>query len=176
MTFFSLLRKMRNFLRLPRFVQLWFLPAWLLLGLCRLAILTFPFRRLASSLGMHSQASVWLPVLNQREEARAFRLSRVVHLASRYTPWDSNCFPQALAARLLLGLYGVPYALFFGLARDPNASGMQAHAWVAAGRVRVTGGNSFDRFTVVGCFVAPNWQECSSIAGLLHDVQKAKLG
>ena len=45
---------------------------------------------------------------------------------------------------------------FFGLMRDPaDLAGMKAHAWVAAGRVPVTGGVSFGQFTVVGCFVAP---------------------
>ena len=39
---------------------------------------------------------------------------------------------------------------------DPaDPAGMKAHAWVAAGRVPVTGGVSFAQFTVVGCFVAP---------------------
>jgi len=32
---------------------------------------------------------------------------------------------------------------------------MKAHAWVVAGRIPVTGGQSFGQFTVVGCFVAP---------------------
>ena len=33
-------------------------------------------------------------------------------------------------------------------------TGIEADAWVAAGRVPVSGGASFDRFTVVGSFVA----------------------
>lgn len=151
----SLLRKARSFRRLPYFEQLWFLPAWMLLGLSRFAILAFEFRRLAPWLGIHTQTRAWIPILNQRDEAMALHISRIVRLASRYTPWQSNCFPQAVTARLLLGLYGVPYALFFGLARDRDTAEMKAHAWVAAGRVRVTGGNSFEQFTVVSCFVSP---------------------
>lgn len=151
----SLLRKARSFQRLTYFERLWFLPVWTLLGLSRFAILAFSFRRLAPWLGAHTQACVWVPVLDKREEARALHIGCVIRLASRYTPWKSNCFPQAVAARLLLGLYGVPYALFFGLTRDQEISGITAHAWVAAGRVSVVGGNSFDRFTVVGCFVSP---------------------
>lgn len=151
----SLLRKARTFKSLPHFEQIWFLPAWLLLGLSRFAILAFSFRRLAPWLGAYQQTYIWIPVLDKREEALALHLGRVVRLASRYTPWQSNCFPQAVTARLLLGLYGVPYALFFGLARDQEASELKAHAWVVAGRVRVAGGNSFDRFAIVGCFVSP---------------------
>jgi len=84
-------------------------------------------------------------------------IGRVVRLTANYTPWDSNCFPQAITARFLMGLYRIPYIFFFGLLRDPtNPSGMKAHAWVAAGPVPVTGGVSFGQFTVVGCFVAPS--------------------
>jgi hypothetical protein len=74
---------------------------------------------------------------------------------ARFTPWDSNCFAQAITARLLLGLYGLPYALYFGLKRDAGSMGMKAHAWVVAGRIRVTGGASFGRYTVVAMYVCP---------------------
>ena len=67
---------------------------------------------------------------------------------------DSNCFPQAVAAKLLLSLYRIPYALYFGLWQAPDHSGTQAHAWVAAGRIRVSGGHSLDQYTVVGCFIS----------------------
>ena len=60
-----------------------------------------------------------------------------------------------MAARVLLGLYDVPYALYFGLARDALTRETQAHAWVMAGPVAVTGGASFARFTVVGVFATP---------------------
>lgn len=155
-----LLHKARSFQRLPYFEQLWFLPVWWLLGLSRFAILAFAFRRLAPWLGVQAQACVWLPVLDRREETLALHISRVVRLASRYTPWQSNCFPQTVVARLLLGLYGVPYTLFFGLTRDQDASEIKAHAWVVAGRVSVAGGRSFDQFTVVGSFVAPQLAAC----------------
>lgn len=82
-------------------------------------------------------------------------IGRLIAMTSRYTPWDSNCFPQAVVARLLLGLYGIPYALYFGLRRDAESGELKAHAWVIAGKVAVTGGHSFNGFTVVGCYIAP---------------------
>lgn len=148
--------KTRSFLRQPRFMQVWFLPVWLLLGLGKAAIFTVSFRRLAPCLGTSAGVAPWVPVLTPDQEGRAWQIGRVVQLAARYTPWNSNCYPQAVAARVLLGLYRIPYALYFGLMRDPGTGEFRAHAWVAAGRVRVTGGMSFDQFTVVGCFVAPH--------------------
>lgn len=139
---------------MPLFEQLWFAPAFLLLGLSSLAISVASFRRLAPWLGAPGAGNPWLHLLNSRDEQTALRLGRVVRLASRWTPWKSRCFPQALTARTLLGWHGVPCVVFFGLARDP-ASGMKAHAWTASGRSRVTGGDGFAEFTVVAFFAAP---------------------
>ncbi len=149
--------KARTFLRQPRIIQAGFLPVWILLGLGKALIFTISFRRLAPRLGRQAGIAPWVPLLTPAQEHRARLIGRLVRMTARYTPWDSNCFPQAIVARLLLGLHGLPYALYFGLMRDPNnPAGMKAHAWVAAGRVPVTGGVSFDQFTVVGCFISPH--------------------
>lgn len=154
MIFSILVRKARNFARRPWFEKLWFIPVWLLLGASRFVILTVPFRRLAFWLGVHEGIAPWVPLVDARSEATALSISRVVQMAAKYTPWKSNCFPQALTARILLGFYGVPYSLFFGVNRNAEDVTLAAHAWVAVGRVRVTGGMSFNQFIVVGCFVS----------------------
>lgn len=145
--------KMRAFLRLGRFEQVWLLPVLLLLGLSRLLILCLSFRRIAPWLGVHAGAMAWTPLLERHQEARALRIGRLLRRVARHTPWQSNCFAQAITARILLGAHGIPYNLFFGLARDH--AGLQAHAWVAAGRIEVSGGRGLDRFAVVACFCAP---------------------
>ncbi len=155
MTFSTLVRKARSFAHRPWFEKLWFIPVWLLLGASRFAILTVHFKRLAFWLGEHEGVTPWVPLVDSRSEAKALSISRVVQMAANYTPWKSNCFPQAVTARILLELYGVPYSLFFGVNRDAENMVLKAHAWVASGRVRVTGGMSFDQFTVVSCFVSP---------------------
>lgn len=152
--------KARSFLRLPWFTQAWFIPMWVLLGISKASIFTVPFRTLAPRLGHKSSIHPRLPVLTPEQEHRARRIGEVVRLTARYTPWNSNCFPQAISARVLLGLYHVPYMFYFGLApaRD-GVEKMNAHAWVVAGRVAVTGGRSFGQFTVVGCFESPEFAD-----------------
>lgn len=150
-----ILSKFRNFWRQPRFARLWFFPVWLLLGLARALILCVPFQRLAPRLGRHAGAAPWVPVLDAAHQRRAQQIGQVVRLAARYTPWTSNCFPQAVAARVLLGLYRVPYVLCFGVTRTPDSANFQAHAWVVSGRVAVSGGPSFDRYVTVGVFADP---------------------
>ena len=150
-----LITKLGSFFLYPRFVKAWFVPVWLALGLARLAILTLTFRRIAPRLGSSVGVAPWVPVLDGREEKRARLLGQVIRLAARHTPWDSNCFPQAVVARMMLAAYRVPYCLFFGVRRNAVTDAFDAHAWVAAGRVKVIGGWAFDKYTVVGVFVSP---------------------
>jgi hypothetical protein len=150
----TLIRKVHSFAGLPLFTKVWLVPAWLELGLSRALILVVPFRTLAPRLGTAQGTAANVPLLTPAQEARARAIGRTIRLAARYTPWTSNCFPQAVVARTMLGMHGIPYAIHFGLTRDGN-SAMVAHAWVVAGRVPVTGGHSFHRYTVVGVFTGP---------------------
>jgi hypothetical protein len=141
-----------KFFRLPLFVQFWIVPVWILLGMARAAINLFSFKKLVPLLGTHGDLAFSVPLVDPAQEARARQIGGVILAASKRTPWTSNCFPQAMVARLLLGLYKIPYALFFGVLRNHELDSLEAHAWVATGSVRVTGGYSFGRYTVVGHF------------------------
>ena len=153
--FSSFKRKLISFLHLPTFLKIGFFPTWFLLGISRLLILTCEFRHLAPLFGVSIGIAAWLPLLTSKQECRALQIGRLIKLTARYTPWDSNCFPQAIAARVLLELCNIPYTLCFGLVREITSKEIQAHAWVSSGRVNVTGGMSFNHFTIVGCFIAP---------------------
>lgn len=151
----TLRRKASSFLRQPRLTRQWLSLLWILLGLSRLVILAFSFRRLAPHLGHSVGNSSYIPLLTPAQETKAAQIGHAIRLAARYTPWVSNCFPQAVTARLMLGAYRIPYSLYFGVMRDGESQGYKAHAWVAAGRVAVTGGMGFNHFTVVGCYLSP---------------------
>lgn len=144
-----------GFLRLPPFERYLLLPAWALLGVARAAVLVVGFRRLAPWLGRAVAEPPPAPMLDARAQRRAIQVGRTLRLAARHTPWQSNCLAQALSARCLLGLFRVPHMLCFGVARPRETAALQAHVWVLAGTVRVTGGDGVERFARVGCFVAP---------------------
>lgn len=164
----ALVRKLRSCVSKPTFVLLWLTPAWLLLGLCRLAIIILSFRRLASLLGVAHGSSACIPLLTAAQRRQAAQIGEAVRVAARLVPWTANCYPQALTACLMLVLYRVPHCLCFGVARDPLSQGFSAHAWVAAGNVRVIGGHSFSRYRVLACFV---WLTSPARRG--HDVHPA---
>jgi len=149
----SALRKVQSFWSAPLFVKLWLLPVWVLLGVARAVVLTAPFRTIAAFLGGDQGTLAAIPLITPKQHSRALMVSRVVQTAARYAPWDANCFAQAIVSASMLKLFGIPYSIFFGLRREtPPLTGMAAHAWTMSGRIAVTGGHSFGRFTVVGVF------------------------
>ena len=149
-----IVRKLRTAMSLPLFTLLWLGPVWCLLGVCRLAILTLPLRWMSGFYGVDVGVCPWSPLATPQQISRARAIRRTIGLAAGYSPWVANCYPQALTARILMGLYRVPYAIHFGLRRDEKTREMLAHAWVVCGPVSVTGGQSFGRFTVVRSFVS----------------------
>lgn len=150
-----LIRKARSLARQPMLILVLLVPSWVLLGLARALILLGSFQRLSHWLGRKSEGLAPVrPGISSQQAKQALQIGRVVRMAARYTPWTSNCFPQAVTARVLLGLFGIPYALYFGLRRDPDFADMQAHAWVVAGDVPVTGGESFAHYAAVGVYLS----------------------
>lgn len=153
-------RKTAGFLRRSRFERVWFIPCWILLGVARMLVLCGALPRLARWLGGRPPAHAPEPALDGVQAERARQVGRAIGLAARYAPWDANCLARALVARWLLGRYGIPCMVFFGVARpgaDDHAAvdaPMIAHAWVTAGGVPVTGGADNARFTVVGRFMS----------------------
>lgn len=147
-------RKVASWRRWPAQERRWFLPAFLLLGLARLALLVLPFRKIAPKLGHEMKTGAVVPLASGEQMTKALNIGRAVRVAARYTPWESKCLAQAMAARALLGYERLPYALFLGVVRSEKA-GLEAHAWVCSGRAAVVGGRSFEGFTVVGTYVSP---------------------
>ena len=145
------LRLVRGFGQLHHRDQVRFAAAWSLLGLSFLAIRLLPFTVVRRALGEHRDPLAVAPeaAFDEAALARARKIGAAVQRAARHTPWPSECYPQALTARLLLGLARVPHVVSFGVRRD--AGELVAHAWVHAGDVPVTGGTGHS-YTEVGSF------------------------
>ena len=132
----------------PRDIWL-FAQAFFLLGLARLAINTLRFETVTGRLG---PAGVETPADSPPEHlAEARRVGWAVRSASRYTPWRSSCFPQAIAAKTLLRRRGIGSTLYLGAAFKAR-SVLEAHAWLRCGPVYVTGGAGHSYFGILAKF------------------------
>jgi hypothetical protein len=144
-------RKFEGLRRQSRLTKVLLFPAWCLTGVARAMVLFFPFKIFSRYLGIFGGVAAFVPLTNAGMQQTALSIGRAVRMASTLTPWNANCQAQAIAARILLGIWDVPYILCYGVAKEPGQT-MRAHAWVCCGQVRVTGGYSFDEFTVVSTY------------------------
>ena len=72
--------------------------------------------------------------------------------AARYVPFKAVCLPQAMAARVMLERRGVKSVMHFGAAKGTDKP-LDAHAWLDAAGVKVTGYPVAENFAEIACFV-----------------------
>ncbi len=72
--------------------------------------------------------------------------------SARYLPFKAVCLPQAMAAQAMLRRRGVTSVMHFGAARGEEKP-LDAHAWLDAAGVEVTGYPVAERFAEIACFV-----------------------
>ncbi|HEX4848452.1 MAG TPA: lasso peptide biosynthesis B2 protein [Novosphingobium sp.] len=108
------------------------------LAAARLFVLLLPFRWLGP----------WLRKTTTPPDrpALAPRIGRAVLTASRHVPWQAACLPQALAAKLMLGLRGQGAVVHLGAKLDETGA-LAAHAWLTCGDNLVTGGEGLPGYT-----------------------------
>ena len=87
------------------------------------------------------------------EKSWVHRVSWAVRTASGYTPWTSNCLPQAIAPKRLLQQRQIRSTLYLGLRHSEERLGeMEAHAWLRSGKFVIVGGRGEQHFTVLATF------------------------
>jgi hypothetical protein len=128
---------------------------WLLLA--RVALLAVPFPKLARRLGAFVPPTDERVVFARRDgSAQDARLAQEIGWATvraaRHVPFRAVCLPQAMAARIMLRRRGVASVLHFGAAKGKDKP-IDAHAWLDAAGVEVTGYPVAAQFAEIACFV-----------------------
>jgi len=157
--------------RLSTFLHLSWPDRWLLLEsglwlwLARAAVLTIPFRWLASRLGQQHGMS---PIVDNPEAlAQIRRVAWAIRVVSRATPWQSNCLAQALAGKWMLHRRRIASTLYLGVAKDAQGR-LEAHAWLRSGDSILTGGSDLERYAIVAIFA----ETFAATACRLNEVQR----
>jgi len=148
-------KRLNKFLGLAPHHKMILAQAWLLLAWYRLCIILVPLRRITATL-QHSPVANPPAALPPGQEQEAVMIGRLVAAAARFTPWQSRCLIQVLAAQRLLAKRKIPGQFHLGVQRDSGSivdpTGFSAHAWLQCGDVIVTGAAGHERFTVVSSF------------------------
>lgn len=121
-----------------RYVQIWLLLGWarVIRGQTTSAHFGVPMK----------ESPVYLP---EKEKTLKIRqVQQATAVMSKYTPWESKCLVQALAAKKYLQRMGIESTLYLGTAKQKEGS-LEAHAWLRSGSMYVTGEEVKDQFTQV---------------------------
>jgi hypothetical protein len=152
----TMLNKLKTFHSLTFDQKRLFFQAWRLLGVMRFAILALPFKRLVAGLEVHREVLVQAP-LDAGDLATAHQIGWAVRKAAQFTPWQSTCLVQVLAAQRMLQQRHIAGAFYLGAATgsgEDEGQVLSAHAWLKCDNEFITGEPGHERFTVVTTF---NW-------------------
>jgi Transglutaminase-like superfamily len=125
------------------------IEAWFFLALARAILIVMPFKRIAPLLGkmnnieLSSQSREYTTILHHIKVG--------ILRASRFSPWRTKCFEQAIAGKAMLRMRHISSLLYLGAYKDP-VNQLKAHAWLIAGDIVVTGGPNIEQYTVVSWF------------------------
>lgn len=112
---------------------------WLLI--CVLALRLLPFRHVARLLiGKAAEAESPLPSPSvPLASPEPWQVARAVTRASERVPFEALCLPQAMAAKIMLGMRGHSTILHLSVQMGKE-TGIAAHAWLTSENVCVIGG------------------------------------
>jgi len=126
-----------------------FTEAWLLLAFARAMLILLPFKRIAPLLGRVNEE---VPTDDSDGNKAVLKNIQVAILrGSRYSPWRTKCFEQAIAGKVMLKKRGIKGTLYLGVFKD-QANKLRAHSWLKAGDMVVTGGPVIEQYTVMSKF------------------------
>ena len=151
----SLHRPLRRFAQVGRRRRALVVEAVTCLLLARLALVFVPFPKLARRLGDFvppGDRRVLAARVPAPQAALAEEVGWAVTRAARHVPFKAVCLPQAMAAQAMLRRRGIASVMHFGAARGSDKP-LDAHAWLDAAGVEVTGYPVDARFAEIACFV-----------------------
>ncbi len=153
----SILRKLKRFASFDAGQQALLAEAAVWLLLARGALILIPFPRLAPHLGVFmSPADARVEAARaaggEAEAQLAEEIGWAVVRAARHVPFQAVCLPQAMTAQMMLKRRGVSCVLHLGAAKGKEKP-LDAHAWLDAAGVEVTGFPVARDFTEIACFV-----------------------
>ncbi|MEI6285047.1 MAG: lasso peptide biosynthesis B2 protein [Bacillota bacterium] len=135
----SIYKKIRQLLNLPVDEKLLLVLAFGLCGLFRFTLLFIPFRYLSRFMAKKIHQPPVLSSVTVQNNCR--KVARIVNIAANKTPWESKCLVRALAAKILLRIFGYPNELYLGVKKDENGN-LIAHAWLNSCTYNISGGSS----------------------------------
>jgi hypothetical protein len=142
------MNKVARFLKLSAADRRLIVEASILLLAARAALKLLPFRWIARVVSRAPAAS---SLENEAAEALVRRVRWAVDRSARHGIGTAICFPQGIAAQMMLARRGLSSTLHYGVTKSPGGA-VEAHVWVRAGAMPVVGCETAEQFTLLVSF------------------------
>jgi hypothetical protein len=141
-----MMRKLKIFLSLNKEMKGLIIEAWLELAKGRI-LKWRKFSNVAYSLGEPMKETSF----ETKDRKILQQISQAIHIACKYTFWESECLVKAIAAMRMLEKRNIDSTLYLGTSRDEQGN-LIAHAWLRSGPYYITGFEVMEKFSVVNKF------------------------
>ena len=153
----SFARKLRTALALGPRRQLLVAEAAASMLAARLSLAIFPFQRVSKGFGAFvpptdPRVATQAQGIGEEQARTAKEIGWAVRASAPWMPFRSVCLQQAMAAHAMLRRRGIPSVMHFGAGKS-DAKPIDAHAWLDAAGVKVTGYPVAPHLAELGCFV-----------------------
>ena len=91
------------------------------------------------------------PIFSEKSLNYILQFRSEIEKVSKYTPFRSKCFEQALTAHFFLRLLSTSHTIYFGVGKNEKGE-LLAHAWCKTGDIILTGYRTMNSFTAVNQF------------------------
>lgn len=138
-------KKIKSFASIHKEVKLLFFKAYLLSAVVKLGLIFFPFKVV---LNWQGKINAETPDTTD-DLSFLFRknLKSAIALCDKYTIWKTECYTQALTAKILLNRNNIPGTIYIGFKKDENGK-YEGHAWLRSYDLIITGGAKMDNYIV----------------------------
>lgn len=140
-----LAKKIQSFALSDRTVKILFLRAFFLSAIVKFTLVFLPFRKV-----LNWQGKINMESPDRRDdESLEFRksLQSAMRLCDKYTFWKTECYTQALTAKILLNKKGIPGTVYIGFNKSEKGE-YTGHAWLRSYDRVITGDTEKNSYTV----------------------------
>jgi hypothetical protein len=131
-----LIKKIQSFASSDRTVKILFLRAFFLSAIVKFTLVFLPFRKV-----LNWQGKINMESPDRRDDTSLeFRksLQSAMRLCDKYTFWKTECYTQALTAKILLNKKGIPGTVYIGFNKTEEGE-YKGHAWLRSYDRVITG-------------------------------------
>jgi Transglutaminase-like superfamily len=140
-----LVKKIQSFASADRTVKMLFLRAFFLSAIVKFTLVFLPFRKV-----LNWQGKINMESPDRRDDASIeFRksLQSAMNLCDKYTFWKTECYTQALTAKIILNKKGIPGTVYIGFTKTEKGE-YKGHAWLRSYDRVITGDTEKNMYTV----------------------------